>query len=373
MRIGWRTAMACGMALLGCGGDDGAGDADIAPDGSDAPSEIGAEEGDADADRDEGDDDGGVDEGVDDGVDEGVDDGGGGDWSVTVMGGVLPTGLGGITAVAAGSVAYVFGGVNGPPPAAVVDTILRYDPVDDRVTTLPVRLPQPTFLAAAAWNGTDAYLFGGFAGTDLTDAILRFDPAGPSVTVMVARLPAAVARTAAAEDGASFVVFGGSTGGFRPTGFVATITRYDPVTDAVTPSAASLPSARASRIGAIHCNGRILFFGGWGSSGKFDAILEYHAGTDTLEALAATLPVAQDGGALACDGVRVYLFGGESTVTLDHIVVFDTTDDSVVVAPVTLPTPRKGHAAVWLGDSAYVFGGQQDSGLTSQIVRVTPP
>ena len=283
-----------------------------------------------------------------------------------------PPGLGAITAVAAGGAAYIFGGVNGAPPASVVDTILRYDPATDTLETLAVRLPQPTFLAAAAWDGTSAYVFGGFAGTALTDAIVRFDPAGPAVTVMAARLPEPLARTAVAEDETRIYVLGGNTGGFAPTGFVSTTTIYDPAGD-TTSAGLALPSPRASRIGAIRCNGRIYFFGGWGASGKFDRILRYDPGVGVTE-LPARMPEALDGGALACDGTRIYLFGGETaTAIVDDIVVFDTTDESVATAPVTLPTSRKGHAAVWLDGAAYVFGGQLEAGLTAEILRVTPP
>jgi N-acetylneuraminic acid mutarotase len=190
---------------------------------------------------------------------------------------------------------------------------------------------------------------------------------------MDAVLPEAVARTAAAEGDGELYVFGGNTGGFMPAGFVATITRFDPAADTAVPSAASLPSAVASRIGALRCGGRVLFLGGWGSSGKSDRLLEFDPAADAIETLDARLPVGQDGGAFACDGRRVYLFGGESSEILDHIVVFDTADDSVTVAPATLPTPRKGHSAVWLGDSAYVFGGQQEASLTAEILRITPP
>jgi N-acetylneuraminic acid mutarotase len=253
-----------------------------------------------------------------------------------------------------------------------VDTILRYDPAADTIETLAVRLPQPTFLAAAAWDGTDAYVFGGFAGTALTDAIVRFDPAVPAVTTMTARLPEALARTAVAEDAGHLYVMGGNTGGFTPTGFVDTITIYDPVGDTVSADVA-IPSPRASRIGAIRCNGGIYFLGGWGPSGKLDQILQYRPGVD-ITALPARLPEALDGGAFACDGTRIYLFGGETaTAIVDDIVVFDTTDDSIATAPVTLPTPRKGHAAVWIGGAAYVFGGQLASGLTAEILRITPP
>jgi N-acetylneuraminic acid mutarotase len=344
--------------------DDGGGDADgDADDMFDGDLDGDADAGDADA---GGDADGDVDGDADGDVPD--------EWQVTKMGATLPRPLGGITAVVIDGKAYVLGGVNGPPPDAVVDSIVRYDPDADEAEALPAKLPEKTFLAAATAVGTSIYLLGGFAGTALTDAIMRFDPGTGDVEVMTARLPEPLGRTAAASDGEDVFVFGGNTGSFMPSGFVADITRFDPVADTAALTAAKLPSSRASRIGAIACNSRLFMLGGWGPTGKVDEIVEYLPDTDAVEVLPSRLPRALDGGALACDGRRVFLMGGETaTVVTDEIVVLDTDDDSVVVAPVTLPLPLKGHAAVWIGDSIYVLGGQGESGLSADITRITPP
>jgi len=379
LRIGFA---ACVLAVSGCGDDsggpgdgfdatdvgDGGDRADLA-DVEDAPADPGDVEAVEEAES--------IDDAVDADAEADAEGDGGTGWSVEVMSGRLPTPLGSITAVAAPApwgVVYVFGGVNGPPPTNVVDTIVMYNPDVDSVETVGVRLPHRLFLTAAVWVGSGAYLFGGFADTALTDAILRFDADMNDVATMTATLPEPIARAGVAASGTDVFVLGGNTGGFAPSGFVTAITRYDTMGDTAAAVSATLPSGRASRIGAVACNGRVLFFGGWGAAGKSDEIIEYHPGTDAVETLATHMPTALDGGALACDGTRVLLLGGESdTVTLDEIVVFDTTDDSIEVGPVTLPTPRRGLAAVWMDGAAYVFGGQQGTGLTDEILRVTPP
>lgn len=130
--------------------------------------------------------------------------------TLTLMGATLPSGRELATAAWLDGAAYVFGGWNAQWNAdeRTFDDILRYDPGTDTLTVLPAKLPEARDYAGSAEVGDAAYIVGGYRhghGTDTqgTDTIFRFDPATQSVTTLPQRLPAprAEALVGATSDG----------------------------------------------------------------------------------------------------------------------------------------------------------------------------
>ena len=86
------------------------------------------------------------------------------------------------------------------------DRIIRVDPWADRVDVLDTRLPSPRAGIAAAAAGDKILLFGGITAEGATDEVLRFDPQDGTLETLPASLPTAsfgARRAAAVAPGAS--------------------------------------------------------------------------------------------------------------------------------------------------------------------------
>jgi len=131
------------------------------------------------------------------------------------------------------------------------------------VAVIATRLPWGRQESAAAWDGTDIYLFGGVSTDGQTDQILRFSPRTETVTVLPQRLPAARQAATAVWTGSQILVVGGA-GAERD---FSQIVRFDPATHAVTTAAAQLPTPR--RGVGVAWTGRVAYLVGGYSSGSY--------------------------------------------------------------------------------------------------------
>jgi N-acetylneuraminic acid mutarotase len=126
-------------------------------------------------------------------------------------------------AAALGGSVYLFGGGG---PARQYDHILRFDPAVARVTMV-ARLPRPASDVAVAADGREAYIVGGYDGTNWLDTVVAWAPDAPPRIAVHLPLPLRYAA-AVAVDG-YVLIMGGST----PHGPTATILRFDPRSGAV--------------------------------------------------------------------------------------------------------------------------------------------
>jgi len=119
-----------------------------------------------------------------------------------------------------------------------LDQILAYDPVQDRVTTLPSTLPTATAYAAAVYDQVrnKIYLFGGWnpaAAEPYLDQIVAFDVASETATILSARLPSRRAKAAAVGipgEGTAYII-----GGLHEQGFpLGDVLRFDAATGTLT-------------------------------------------------------------------------------------------------------------------------------------------
>ena len=90
-------------------------------------------------------------------------------------------------------------------------------------------LPSPRDGASAAWDGKNAYLFGGRSGSKYFDQILRFSPSTNTVSIMSAKLPSARTYTSVIWNGTYIFIFGGRVN----KDFRDQVLRYDIATDTV--------------------------------------------------------------------------------------------------------------------------------------------
>ena len=118
----------------------------------------------------------------------------------------------GTTSIFDGKHIYIFGGRDFDD---FYDSILRFDPKTEEITTMKAKLPEPTVGAAAVWTGEYIYFFGGSWGGILPkkyDRILRYDPEKDNITTMNSTLTYGRSGLAATFDGESIYVIGGSDG-----------------------------------------------------------------------------------------------------------------------------------------------------------------
>lgn len=235
---------------------------------------------------------------------------------------------------------------------------------------------------SAIWDGSNAYIFGGYDGSNYDD-IVRFNPTTGVVTLMEdvdssIKLPTARYWTSAIWDGSNAYIFGGGSSG----GKLDDIVRFNPSTGVVTlmeniDSSIKLPTPR-SLTSAIWDGSNAYIFGGDGPSGKLDDIVRFNPSTGVvtlMETIRPTtkLPSGRQSMPAVWDGSNAYIFGGEDGGDfVDEIVQFNPATGTVTVMTDTLPTEMGDNSAVW--GSAYIFGGYNNTvSELDSIVKYDPP
>jgi hypothetical protein len=173
-----------------------------------------------------------------------------------------------MSAIWDGNCAYLFGGYDG---YSYFDHILRYDPVQDQLTTMNATLPMGIKWMSAVWTGTYAYIFGGRTASEVSNQIVRYDPIADSATVVSATSPENVMATSAVWTGSYAYIFGGRT---MENVDSSSIFKYDPVLDSCSLVGESLPSPRAETC-AIWAGQSGFIFGGSHPPQIFDEIVRF--------------------------------------------------------------------------------------------------
>ncbi|MHB8585306.1 MAG: Kelch repeat-containing protein [Thermoplasmatota archaeon] len=234
----------------------------------------------------------------------------------------LPWGSAGAALVNTGSEAILFGGWNGSGFDTRIATV---DLSNGSVGIVNGSIPALGY-AAAAWDGHDAFLFGGVGGSGLVNSqILRYDPAS-GVVNRVGTLPFALAHATAVWDGHEILILGGCRAqpgdcqniGCRLCGdnashpVVPTILAFNTTTDHVA-QIANLPFAVADSE-AVWTGHQVIIGGGLqlidpnanyyvtGAVQSFDPL--------TLQTSVDSLPLARYDFAAAWTGNMVAFLGG---------------------------------------------------------------
>jgi hypothetical protein len=261
-------------------------------------------------------------------------------------------------------------------------------PIDGyKVTLLPEKMPLMLYHGSATWDGTYAYIFGGWNNLHASGVIVKFDPETNSATALLDNLPSPRWDTAAVyAEGSVFnlnnvsYIFGGSGVWYDTSGEVVRFFGDDNWYDVhYWPNGGLSPGGMG--MSAIWNGKAVYLFGGKTSSESIeeaysDDVLEYTLLGSSV--VVAKLPHAMAGSSAIWDGTNAYIFGGmyvdnSSQIHYsDEIVRFNPDTNEVVTMNATLPTARALTSAVWDGRYAYVFGGQSNGTDLDEILRYDP-
>lgn len=315
--------------------------------------------------------------------------------SVTTRPETLPIPLYQTSAVYDGQYAYVFGGLS----AATNDmnAIVRYDPVA-RSASAVATMQTPRDTTAAVWDphANVAYVIGGnFAGRTLNN-ILRYDPATGTAVDELTGLPCARWAPSAVFDGTYAYVFGGFDTKIEPNCPPDSIFRYDPTNSKVQIMNAHLTTDNGQigwtsaiwdpRTTTACPHGCAYVFGGQDiqkaeANGFGDTILRYDPASDTVTTMHSHFQSVRIDTVAAFDGTRAYILGGIAgdDSSLNEIVWFDPLSDTIGKSAMVLPKYTDEASGVWAESSAYLFGGfacdnpNSQCSVSQAIVQYQPP
>lgn len=238
--------------------------------------------------------------------------------AVTTMGATLPAGRSATSAVWDGTHAYIFGGGE---TASNSNQIVRFSPATDTATIMTATLPSGRLFTSAVWDGQNAYIFGGNGPTPTfarLNQIVRYNPSTDTVTIMRATLPTARCCTSAVWDGTNAYIFGGWDGSVTDQ-----IVRYNPAADTVTIMSATLPTTRSST-SAVWGGTYAYIFGGsltcCPQPLHSNQIVRYNPATNAVAVMTPTLPTGRCCTSAVWDGKSTYIFGGWDGSDTDQIV-----------------------------------------------------
>jgi N-acetylneuraminic acid mutarotase len=296
-----------------------------------------------------------------------------------------PVARSGHVAVWTGSLMVVWGG----SATAPLDTGGRYDPANDSWTATSItNAPSSASSRTAIWTGAVMVIWGGSV-TDPSDGSAsypadggRYDPAGDTwaPTSMLGVPPGRTGQTPV-WTGSSMIVWGGSRveGPEFTTRYLDTGARYDPVTDAWTPtSLIGTPRARYEH-SAIWTGNVMVIWGGtdantdFGTGGRYDPVTDDWTGTSTLNA-----PSGRYRHSAIWTGSAMVVWGGANRLSapdwcVDTGGTYDPIADTwAAISTVGAPSKRVGHAAVWTGREMLVWGGSCASTYLSTGARYDP-
>lgn len=225
-------------------------------------------------------------------------------------------------------------------------------------------LPSAQHDAQGALLGGKVYVFGGGSATEL-DHILSYDPASDAVsqvgTLLAPQSDVAVTRA----GGEAYIV-----GGFDGTNYLNTVVAWRP--GAGPRVEARLPVGLRYAAVAI-ADGGLLVIGGSTPTGASDAIYRFDLTTHQVRQL-GTLPHPVTHGEAVTLGSYVYLVGGRGDLLNGQTAAVYAIDPSTgkVKAAGHLPQPTSDAAALTIGDVIVVAGGQSPTGTLDGVGELVP-
>jgi N-acetylneuraminic acid mutarotase len=238
------------------------------------------------------------------------------------------------SAVWTGSKMIVWGGqtsvldAQGNPVTEAFGDGGQYDPATDTWSAIsPSNAPLARFGHSAVWTGSQMIIWGGNAtltGRDYLSALnsgARYNPATDAWTpTLTTAAPAPRSEHSALWTGSEMLIWGGadhSNATFHQTGG-----RYNPATDSwIDTSIVGAPSGRAAHSAVLTDDGKMLVWGGYSITG-FDSFFT---------------PTEQD----FSDGGRYDLVSGSWAP----------------LSTIGRPAARRNHTAVWTGNRMVIWGG----------------
>lgn len=290
---------------------------------------------------------------------------GAGTW---LSGAPVPTARTEVAAASLDGMVYVVGGLEEAgaqdlTPVVVSHAVEVYDPVwNGWAAKAP--LPQPLHHTGLAALDRHLYVIGGFTKSGVSQwspvaTVYRYNPVSDSWTERRS-MPTARGAVAIAVVDHKLMVLGGYDGQRNS----AAVEIYDPATDSWS-TAASLPTAR-DHMAAVTVGGEVYAIGGRllrDPAHNLSVVERYNPANNRWESRAA-LPAPRSGLAAAVVGERIYAFGGEAPdgTFRDVDMYLPTSDRWHAVG--SLPVGRHGLGAAAVQDRIYLFAGGPKPGAT---------
>jgi N-acetylneuraminic acid mutarotase len=233
---------------------------------------------------------------------------------------------------------------------------------------------------AAATVGEKIYVVGGFEEPSLGNvlnfaisaAVEEYDPSTDRWTAK-SPMPVGLHHVGIGVVGGQLYVIGGyKQSAMSVWGPVATVYRYDPVSD-LWSERAPMPTARGALSVTMH-EGKLYAIGGYEGKANSGATEVYDPVANTWTSR-APLPTPRDHLAAATAGGKVYAIGGrlkgDYHRNLSVMEVYDSASNKWNRA-LDLPTARSGITAAETGGRIYVFGGEGTDGTFSENESYDP-
>jgi hypothetical protein len=270
------------------------------------------------------------------------------------------------SAVWAGTVMVVWGGVGSRSPYVVVSSGGRYDPATDVWTPTSAAPGDPSSRAyhAAVWTGTEMIVWGGCDLMTCSTRGGRYDPASDvwTPTSIGSTVPSPRWGHKSTWTGAEMIAWGGNDDSPAP---VNSGGRYDPATDNWTPTSVG-PNVPAGRTGHTSVwTGREMIVWGGGSlgntGGRYDPVADAWAPTS----VGTNTPTARFAHTAVWTGTEMIVWGG-GLPNLNTGGRYDPRSDSWVPTSTgpNVPAVRYNHTAVWTGKEMIVWGGDSYNSST---------
>jgi hypothetical protein len=275
--------------------------------------------------------------------------------------------------------AYTLGGINGNGP---LPDVVKFTPANGQDAVHIANLDVGIHSISAVRDGDHIYVFGGVVNEQDTTAIRRFDISTGQTTI-VAQLPTPRRFTEAFWDGTHAFIVGGWNPNWVPK-YPHEIVQFTPSTgavDVIVSEATHGELARHVLAGAgLTWDGTDAFiYGGGGCpdpaypAQTLDAcrdIVRFRPSTNELQIRQATLPEPRRGVSAFFDGAATtYVIGNETPtdVILRHKAGQDAAGDLEAMAA-HLPVPRGHPNSFWNGTSAFILTGSGGGGFPPEIV-----
>jgi len=260
-----------------------------------------------------------------------------------------------------GSQMFVFGGVSG---STVTNGGALYEPVSGTWTIASTTNPPSSrYLMTMQWTGSKFVVWGGTSdGTNGLATGAMFDPTANSWSTMsTTGAPSARFRHTAVWTGSKYIVWGGvNTGTALSDGGI-----FDPSTN--TWSAISTTGAPTARYNhqAVWTGTYMLVFGGTNGTSRLSSGYLYNPTTDTWTTISTSNAApARELFTMTWTGkYAVIVAGKDGSTYLYDTYLYNPNADAwakINVSAVTL-TARSEHTAVWTGTYIWVAAGQGSS------------
>jgi hypothetical protein len=264
-------------------------------------------------------------------------------------------------AIWTGTEMIVWGGDSGS--SGYLDTGARYNPLTDTWSPMSTtNAPAKRYYATSVWTGSRMIVWGGSDSQGYFDTGGLYDPVSDRWTpTATAAAPAARWFHTAVWTGHEMIVWGGY--GYSPN-YLNSGGRYDPATDSWRPtSTTDAPSVRSSAV-SVWTGSRMVVWGG----SLFDGVKENYDNTGGRydPATDAWSPTSTSGapsprvtfGPVWTGREMIVWSGADTSGSFSTGGRYDPESDAWTPLSVTgAPAARNNHTATWTGSAMIVWGG----------------